>query len=101
VYAAIYLGGLIVAFPIFLVWRIPGTVASRHAVAAGQMLYSSLLIHLSGGRIETHFHIFVSLAFLAMYRDWRVLISASAIIALDHALRGAWWPESVYSVAAV
>ena len=28
------------------------------------MLMSVLLIHLSGGRIETHFHIFGSLAFL-------------------------------------
>ena len=32
---------------------------------------SALLIHLSGGRIETHFHIFGSLAFLAFYRDCR------------------------------
>jgi len=42
-------------------------------------LTSALLIHLSGGRIETHFHIFGSLAFLSFYRDWRVLITATAI----------------------
>ena len=34
-------------------------------MAVGQMLMGALLIHLSGGRIETHFLIFGSLAFLA------------------------------------
>ena len=33
------------------------------------MLWSGLLIHLTGGRIETHFHVFGSLAFLAFYLD--------------------------------
>ena len=42
------------------------------------MLTSALLIHLTGGRIETHFHVFGSLAFLAFYRDWRVLVPADA-----------------------
>ena len=48
------------------------------------MLMGALLIHLTGGRIEAHFHIFGSLAFLAIYRDWRVLITASLVVVLDH-----------------
>ena len=59
---------------------------------------SALLIHLTGGRIETHFHIFGSLAFLAFYRDWKVLVTASTVVALDHCLRGVYWPESVFGV---
>ena len=35
-------------------------------IAAAQMLIGALLIHLTGGRIETHFHVFGSLAFLAV-----------------------------------
>ena len=72
--------------------------ATRHSIAAAQMLMGALLIHLSGGRIETHFHIFGSLAFLAFYRDWTVLVSASIIVAADHLLRGIFWPQSVYGV---
>ena len=53
-------------------------------IAANQMLWSALLIHLSGGRIETHFHVFGSLAFLAFYRDWRVLLTATVVVAADH-----------------
>jgi PAS domain S-box-containing protein len=98
VWAAMLLGGGIVSLPIFLALVRPGEASTRHAVAIGQMLMSALLIHLSGGRIETHFHVFGSLAFLTLYRDWRVLITASAVVALDHFVRGIFWPRSVYGV---
>jgi PAS domain S-box-containing protein len=54
---------------------------------------------ISGGRIETHFHVFGSLAFLAMYRDWKILPTATAVVAADHLARGLWWPDSVYGIA--
>jgi PAS domain S-box-containing protein len=62
------------------------------------MLMGALLIHLTGGRIETHFHVFGSLAFLSFYRDWRVLVPATIVVAADHILRGVFWPQSVYGV---
>ncbi len=62
------------------------------------MLMVGLLIHLTGGRIETHFHIFGSLAFLAFYRDWKVLITASAVVAIDHYVRGIFWTRSIFGV---
>ncbi len=98
VWAAVLLGGVIVVYPVFLALTRPGQTLTRHAIAIGQMLTSALLIHLTGGRIETHFHVFGSLAFLAFYRDWRVLVSASAVVAADHLLRGVFWPQSVYGV---
>ncbi len=95
---AIFLGGLITCLPVCLARTQPGRILTRHVIAIGQMLMSGLLIHLSGGRIETHFHIFGSLAILAFYRDWRVLVSASIVVYADHLLRGIFWPESVYGV---
>ncbi|WP_182867320.1 sensor histidine kinase [Rhodopirellula sp. JC639] len=100
VWAAILLGGAITALPVLLAWKRPGHGLTRHVIAVGQMLTSALLIHLTGGRIETHFHIFGSLAFLACYRDWRVLCTATIVVAADHGLRGWLWPESVYGVIA-
>jgi signal transduction histidine kinase/ActR/RegA family two-component response regulator len=99
VWAAVLLGGAIVSFPLYLIWKRPGTALTRHCVAVAQMLWSALLIHISGGRIETHFHIFGSLAFLAFYRDWKVLVSATIVVILDHALRGMFWPESIFGIA--
>ena len=99
VWAAVGLGLLITALPVSLALLRPGRTSTRHTVAAGQMLMSALFIHLTGGRIETHFHVFGSLAFLAIYRDWRVLLTATAVTAGDHILRGWLWPQSVYGVA--
>lgn len=98
VWAAVFLGGLIAAFPCVLVQLRPGQVFTRHVVAVSQMLMGALLIHLTGGRIETHFHVFGSLAFLAFYRDWPVMVSATVVVAADHFLRGVFWPQSVFGV---
>jgi hypothetical protein len=98
VWAAVFLGGAISLFPAILALIRPGEAMTRHCIAVGQMLTSALLIHLSGGRIETHFHVFGSIAFLAFYRDWRVFIPATIVIALDHMVRGIFFPQSVFGV---
>ncbi len=100
VWAALLLGGMVTVVPVLLGLLQPGRTLTRHAIAVGQMLMSALLIHLTGGRIETHFHVFGSLAILAFYRDWKVLVSASAVVYVDHLLRGIFWPLSVYGVSA-
>jgi PAS domain S-box-containing protein len=98
VWAAVLLGGLVTSLPVLFAHIQPGRATTRHIMGVGQMLMGALLIHLTGGRIETHFHVFGSLAILAFYRDWRVLISASAVVVADHLVRGFFWPESVYGV---
>ncbi|QDU99133.1 hybrid sensor histidine kinase/response regulator [Lignipirellula cremea] len=98
IWAAVFLTAIISSLPIALAVFYPGRTITRHTIAVAQMLMSGLLIHLAGGRIETHFHIFGSLAFLAFYRDWRVLITATVVVAADHYLRGVYWPQSVFGV---
>jgi two-component system, sensor histidine kinase and response regulator len=101
VWAAVVVGGAISLFPALLGLLRPGRASTRYTIAVAQMLMGALLIHLTGGRLETHFHVFGSLAFLAFYRDWRVLIPATIVVALDHMLRGMFWPQSVYGVLVV
>lgn len=98
VWIAVFLGGAITSLPVILAWLRPGEAATRYTIAASQMLMSALLIHLTGGRIETHFHIFGSLALLAFYRDWRVFVPATLVVAADHLLRGVFLPQSVFGV---
>jgi two-component system sensor histidine kinase/response regulator len=98
---AIFLGGAIVSLPVALVQLRPGATLTRHSIAIAQMLVSALLIHLSAGRIETHFHIFGSLAFLALFRDWKVLVTSSVVLVVDHFLRGIFWPQSVFGALIV
>jgi hypothetical protein len=99
VWVAILAGAGITLLPVMMAILRPGTLMTRHVIAASQMLSSALLIHLTGGRIETHFHVFGSLAFLAFYLDWKVIITATVVVAADHFARGIFWPESVYGVA--
>ena len=98
VWAALYLGGLITLLPVTLALVRPGHVATRYIISICQVLMSTLLIHFTGGRIETHFHVFASLVFLSFYRDWRVLVPATIVVAGDHFIRGVYWPESVFGV---
>jgi len=88
---------LLTLLPIILALRYPGRVFTRHCIAIGQMLTSSVIINLTGGRIESHFHILGSLAFLSFYRDWKVLVTATLVWAVDHLVRGYYFPESIYS----
>ncbi|MEX0717464.1 MAG: response regulator [Planctomycetaceae bacterium] len=98
VWAAVFLGGAISSLPVWLAIFRPGSALTRYAIAVAQMLFSGLLIHLMGGRIEAHFHVFGSLAFLACYRDWKVLVPATLVVVIDHFVRGAFFPFSLYGV---
>jgi signal transduction histidine kinase/DNA-binding response OmpR family regulator len=98
VWAAVLLGGMVALPPAVLALLRPGPEINGQLVAIAQMLMGALFIHLTGGRIETHFHVFGSLAFLAFYRDWKVLVTATVVVMMDHVTRGALWPESIYGV---
>ncbi|RXH54801.1 putative bifunctional diguanylate cyclase/phosphodiesterase [Granulicella sibirica] len=100
VIAAIALGGLITILPVTLAIFAPGKIYTRHIIAACQMLMSGLLIHVTGGRIETHFHVFGSLAFLCFYLDWPVLITATLTTLVNHLAMGYYEPIAIFGTAA-
>src|SRR3972149_3358831 len=57
-WSAILIGGLICSLPMWFVCRRPGQFCTRIVIACSQMLFATLLIHVTGGRIETHFYLF-------------------------------------------
>lgn len=48
------------------------------------MLISASLIESRMGEIEMHFHIFVALAFLLIFKDWLPIVVGAAVIAVHH-----------------
>ncbi|HEY0779798.1 MAG TPA: methyl-accepting chemotaxis protein, partial [Gemmatirosa sp.] len=62
----------------------PGARATRLAVGALLMGWCALLIQVTHGAVESHFAIFVLLAVLVAYEDWRVPVVAAAVIAAHH-----------------
>ena len=61
-----------------------GSFFCRAILAAGFMVMSMVLIMQQMGRLEMHFHIFSVLAFLIIWRDWRVIVVAAITIAIHH-----------------
>ena len=77
--------GLPIAFiPTALILLKPGALITRLAVAVALMLFCALHIHQARGMPELHFGIFVLLAFLVCYQDWRVIISPAVVAAVHH-----------------
>lgn len=74
---------------------------SRHvragAAALGLMASSAILVHLSGGYIELHFHFFVMVALIALYQDWVPFLLAVSFVIVHHGLLGTIAPESVFN----
>ena len=89
---------LVVAlFGILACWRRVGRTVQATFVGFGLMSASGILVHLSGGYIEFHFHFFVMLSFLALCQDWIPYLLAVAFVGVHHGVVGVLWPQSVYN----
>jgi diguanylate cyclase len=74
------------------------TVKQRVIAASfGLISSSAILVHLSGGYIEAHFHFFVMIGVLTLYQDWIPFLVAISYVVLHHGLGGVLAPESVYN----
>ena len=50
----------------------------------GVLLCSALVVHLTDGAIEAHFHFFVAVAVIALYQDWALYALAIAFVLFHH-----------------
>ncbi|MEY3997709.1 MAG: hypothetical protein RLY60_521 [Pseudomonadota bacterium] len=65
-----------------------GELITRITMACAFMVYTSLIIHQSGGDIEAHFAAFGLIGVLLYYRDWRTIFAATVFIYLQHLVAG-------------
>jgi hypothetical protein len=71
-------------------------VQVRAAIAtAGLLTASAVLVHLSGGTIEAHFHFFVVLAVVTLYQDWLPFLLGVGYVVVHHGVVGVLHPSSV------
>ncbi|MDQ1446367.1 MAG: hypothetical protein QOI20_2831 [Acidimicrobiaceae bacterium] len=70
----------------------------RRSILAGLglMVSSAVLVHLSGGTTEMHFHFFVMLGVISLYQDWRPFLVAIAFVAAHHGIMGSLAPRDVF-----
>ena len=82
--AAVLVAGVVSGGAYLLAQRAPGAFSTRAFIALGFPAYGALFVHQAHGLIEMHFYFFASLAFLLVYRDWRVILIAAGGIAVHH-----------------
>lgn len=68
----------------------------RFLMTNALMVYSYLVVYISGGSIEWHFHFFVMFAALVLYADWRLGWWAIVAVASHHGILNLVAPEWVY-----
>jgi methyl-accepting chemotaxis protein len=61
-----------------------GSVASRYVLTFALVGFVALHIQLARGMTEFHFGVFVALALLLVYLDWRVIVFGAAAFAVHH-----------------
>ena len=65
--------------------------------AIGLVTSSAVLVHLSGGTIEAHFHFFVMVGIMTLYQDWLPFLIAIGYVVLHHGVMGTLAPAQVYN----
>ena len=67
------------------------------AASVGLLSSSAVLVHLSGGLIEMHFHFFVMVVVVSLYQDWLPFLTSVGFVFVHHGLLGAVDPDSVFN----
>lgn len=65
--------------------------------SVGLMIASAVLVHLSSGTIEAHFHFFIVVGVVVLYQDWEPYLIAIGFVTLQHGVLGALAPLDVYN----
>lgn len=93
----LFAGGFITVLSTFLALKYSDKTITRFTVAVCQMLISILLVNLTEGLIDSRFFVFAALAVLVFYQDWRVLMTATAVIVSDQIIQSgeSHWIENV------
>jgi len=66
-------------------------------VSLGLLTSSAVIVHLSGGVIEAHFHFFVVIVLLTLYEDWMIFLLAAAFVVVHHGIGGELDPHAVFN----
>lgn len=83
-YYGFFSGALVVLPLLFLYKYLKGEKYYRYFIAVAMMLFSVIFIQQYLGRIEMHFHVFIGMAILTLYKDVMPIIFAAATTIIHH-----------------
>jgi diguanylate cyclase len=71
--------------------------ARSAAAVLGLITASAVLVHLSGGVVEAHFHFFVMIGVITLYQDWLPFGLALGYVVVHHTVLGMLAPTQVFN----
>jgi diguanylate cyclase len=77
-----------------------GRRARSAAAVLGLITASAVIVHLSGGVVEAHFHFFVMIGVITLYQDWLPFGLALGYVVVHHTVLGLLAPNAVFNHAA-
>ena len=77
-----------------------GRRARSTAAVLGLITASAVIVHLSGGVVEAHFHFFVMIGVITLYQDWLPFGLALGYVVVHHSVLGLLAPHDVFNHAA-
>ena len=94
---AVALGVAAVSGPTLLHFTQRGSLLTAMAMGVGGLALSAGLVHLGGGMIEMHFHVFVLLPLLAVFGRVPVVLAGAVTIAVHHVAFFFFLPASLFN----
>ena len=88
-------GSIVAVWAVAAQARPGGRRLQAMVTAGGLMTCSAVLVHITGGLIEAHFHFFVLVTVLSLYEDWAVYGVAVGYVLLHHGM-GALFGMHIY-----
>lgn len=83
---AVGVGGFLMAVAVLIFVTSRGTSLSRYVLTFTLVSMVALQIQLGQGQTEFHFGVFVTLAFLLVYLDWKLIVFGTLLFAVHHLL---------------
>lgn len=90
-------GGIVAMFAALAANPNWGVRVRSAAATVGLMSASGVLVHLSGGVIEAHFHFFAMVGIITLYQDWVPFGLAIAFVAVHHGVASTIDGRSVFN----
>ena len=79
-------------------WYNPNSSKNKYYVAGSQFFYYVFLGLSTQGNISSQYFIFGALAFISIYKDIKLILTVTGLIALDHVLRIYFFSNSFYGL---
>jgi PAS domain S-box-containing protein len=89
--------GLVAGTALLAGWNVRGRMFRATMASFGLMSAAAVLVHLSGGYVEMHFHFFVVVILIVLYQAWIPFLLTIGYVVLHHGLVGTLIPAQVYN----